>query len=87
MWGLEEAHIVCRRLGFVNGAASFHHYGRGDGPIVLSDLQCNGDESHLMECDHIGFGNHSCYTGDMLPDHNKDVGVKCLKGENGTKRL
>ena len=42
-------------------------------PILLDDLQCNGDERSLLECSHRGVGVHNC-------GHSEDVGVICLYG-------
>ena len=36
-------------------------YDEGEGPIILSNLRCNGDEESLNNCTHDGIGRHSCY--------------------------
>ncbi|CAI8006190.1 Deleted in malignant brain tumors 1 protein [Geodia barretti] len=53
-------------------ALSFAHFGPGRGPIHLDDLGCNGNEVSLLECPHIGVGNHNCR-------HLEDAGVDCLE--------
>ena len=56
---------------------AFQHFGGGTGPILLDELQCNGNESLLSECPHNGIGVHNC-------DHNEDAGVLCLLGMSET---
>ena len=46
------------------------HFGSGRGPILLDDLSCNGSERSLLECPHIGVGNHNCR-------HFEDASVDC----------
>lgn len=29
------------------------YYGYGNAPFVLSDLQCNGNEDHLLDCPQL----------------------------------
>ena len=74
-WGLKDATVVCRELGFP-GAISSHccaAFGQGTGPIWLSDVRCTGNEASLSICSHRGWGRHSC-------GHTQDAGVIC-KGE------
>ena len=49
-------------------------------PILLDDLQCNGDERSLLECSHRGVGVHNCL-------HSEDVGVICPNGEQSSNQL
>ena len=49
------------------------HYGEGSGSILLDNLACEGDESSLEECEHMGW--HDC-------SHSEDAGVKCCKYAN-----
>ena len=69
-WGLDDASVACRQLGFgpaseAKGRAAF---GRGKGPILLDDVACNGDEISLMSCRHQSIDN--CL-------HSEDAGVVC----------
>ena len=50
-------------------------FGEGDGPIWLDDLRCNGNESSLQFCPHMGVGESNC-------DHDEDAGVVCT-GDSG----
>jgi len=54
------------------GAPSF---GAGTGPIHLSDVGCNGDETRLIDCPNGGIGVHNFYS------HNEDAGVVCQPSE------
>ena len=47
------------------GAARF---GQGEGPIVLDDLRCTGNETDILSCPYTL--NHNCV-------HNEDAGVRC----------
>lgn len=43
-------------------------YGEGMGELFLTDLNCNGGENNLFECD--GSSITEC-------DHSEDAGVRC----------
>ena len=47
-------------------------YGRGSGPIHMDDVRCVGNESSLIECQHIS--RHNC-------GHGEDVSVQCRTSE------
>ena len=44
------------------------HFGEGNGPIHLDDVQCTGDETCIFNCQYTT--NHNC-------DHYEDVGIRC----------
>ncbi|XP_066266318.1 deleted in malignant brain tumors 1 protein-like [Branchiostoma lanceolatum] len=71
-FGLEEATVACRQLGFPSASPSqpTAHYGPGHGPIWMDDVKCTGSETSLDDCDQRGWGSHNC-------DHGEDVGIIC----------
>ncbi|MCA9543666.1 MAG: scavenger receptor cysteine-rich domain-containing protein, partial [Myxococcales bacterium] len=69
-FGLEEAEVVCRQLGFAGALESIQLFGGGADPIWLDDLACVGDEPSLLECPARPLGQHNC-------GHIEDAGVRC----------
>ncbi|XP_042073038.1 deleted in malignant brain tumors 1 protein-like, partial [Haplochromis burtoni] len=71
-WDPNDAEVVCRELncGTALNATKSAHFGKGTGQIWLDDVDCSGSERSLTECQHRGFGIHSC-------THSKDAGVVC----------
>ena len=47
--------------------------GSGVGVIHLDDVQCDGSESRLANCSHLGVGVHNCHP-------SEDAGVICSPG-------
>ena len=45
-------------------------FGGGTGPIFLDNIDCLGNETNLLLCDHNGIEVHDC-------SHYEDVGVSC----------
>lgn len=45
-------------------------YGPGKSKIWLDNLQCNGNESSILECEHEGWGVTDC-------TNEEDIGVDC----------
>lgn len=45
-------------------------FGRGTGPIHINAVECQGNETSIVQCNHSGWGNHDC-------DHNQDISVNC----------
>uniref|UniRef100_A0A4W3HXG4 HHIP-like protein 1 n=1 Tax=Callorhinchus milii TaxID=7868 RepID=A0A4W3HXG4_CALMI len=81
LWDRRGAGVVCRQLGFP-GALVAHrraHFGRGDGPIHLDDVQCQGHERNLLECSHTEIGVTNC-------SHREDAGVVCEEPETPRDR-
>jgi hypothetical protein len=78
-WGINDARVVCRQLGFQDAltAPCCANFGRGTGQIWLDNVDCTGYESSLLSCRHSGVGIHNC-------GHHEDAGVRCngLRGEN-----
>ncbi|XP_068736596.1 uncharacterized protein [Montipora capricornis] len=71
-WDINDAHVVCRQLGFPGASHQFHsaQYGQGSGNIWLDDVSCQGGEASLSSCSHWGWGNHNC-------GHSEDASVIC----------
>lgn len=55
-------------LYFSHIGATEEYFGRGEGPIHLDDVACNGTESRLIEC--AAQTKHDC-------THLEDAGVVC----------
>ena len=75
-WGLNDARVVCRQLGYPGaiGAPGSSRFGAGSGKIWLDDVACSGSESSLDKCLHRGWGIHNCY-------HGEDASVICSRGK------
>ncbi|ELT95812.1 hypothetical protein CAPTEDRAFT_153473 [Capitella teleta] len=70
-FGEKEALVVCKSLGYESGEiASFNHFGSGSGLILLDNMQCNGTEESLLECNKGIIGSNDC-------SHREDVGLSC----------
>lgn len=50
---------------------------KATGRIWLDNVECEGDESTLLNCRFIGWGNSNC-------DHSQDAGVICLGNKETT---
>lgn len=77
-WTIEDAHVVCKQLGFRNGARAaigYATFGEGQGDIIMDDVKCTGDESALSGCLHNGYGEHNCA-------HSEDASVMCDNGKS-----
>ena len=76
-WDNNDAKVVCRMLGFTGGIAfqgpsnsNGHNFGNGTGEIMLTNVQCTGNEMSLFACHYRGFGISGCM-------HIEDAGVRC----------
>ncbi|XP_051748187.1 scavenger receptor cysteine-rich type 1 protein M130-like [Ctenopharyngodon idella] len=70
-WDITDAAVVCRELGCGEAlsAPKRAHFGEGSGKIWISDVQCTGSESTLMNCGFFGWG--------VKANHTEDAGVIC----------
>lgn len=71
-WDDKDATVVCRALDFGYPAQAFGsaHYGEGTGKILLSNIDCDGTERSLDECDQKAGPVSNC-------EHSEDAGVQC----------
>ena len=71
-WTIDDANVICRQLGNPSASQAWQgaHFGEGSGPILLSNVTCNGTESSIEQCSNTDWLNHSC-------SHQEDVGVTC----------
>ena len=73
---IEDAHVVCRSLGYIAALEykSNAYYGQGSGNVWLETMQCDGSESSIADCTNPqGWGNNLC-------SHTDDAGVVCATG-------
>ena len=73
LWGITDARVVCRQLGYPDAVAApqFARYGQGTGPIWLDNLSCLGTEPDLFTCGGNQIGSHNC-------GHSEDASAECL---------
>ncbi|XP_071484060.1 uncharacterized protein [Diadema antillarum] len=71
-WDINDAHAVCRELGYSSASAHYTgaHFGQGSGPIWLDSVGCAGTENSLLACPRYAWGCHDC-------SHGEDAGVRC----------
>uniref|UniRef100_A0A1X7TQF9 SRCR domain-containing protein n=2 Tax=Amphimedon queenslandica TaxID=400682 RepID=A0A1X7TQF9_AMPQE len=84
-WDTLDSNVVCRQAGHMElGSVAYttvSEFGQGSGPILMSLIQCSGQESHLINCSYSPLIPSYC-------SHTYDVGVKCeAPCANGTVRL
>ncbi|XP_055005198.1 deleted in malignant brain tumors 1 protein-like isoform X2 [Boleophthalmus pectinirostris] len=82
MWDIHEAEVVCRAMdcGSAQTVKTSAFFGQGHGNIWLDDMNCLGNESSLLHCQHPSFGENNC-------GHGEDAGVICsanIRLNNGT---
>eukprot|EP01012_Entosiphon_sulcatum_P059858 TRINITY_DN8448_c0_g1_i1.p1 TRINITY_DN8448_c0_g1~~TRINITY_DN8448_c0_g1_i1.p1 ORF type:complete len:1989 (+),score=221.56 TRINITY_DN8448_c0_g1_i1:23-5968(+) len=69
-FGMSDADVVCRQLGFFGAARTIPSFGGGTGPILMTNVECSGTEYDLLEC------AYDALTADCT--HAMDVGVQCM---------
>lgn len=72
-WGMAEAAVACRELGFESPFMAMAMPGPEELPVWMSAVRCRGDEGSLLQCRHrLPFGHPGTCT-------QKDaVGIACL---------
>ncbi|NXJ68019.1 C163A protein, partial [Rostratula benghalensis] len=79
-WNMKDAEVVCQQLGCgsaVGAYAAAFRFGRGDGPISLAVVNCQGHEATLWDCEIHGWGPYSGI-------HDFDTAVVCQGGSRAT---
>lgn len=61
-WSLLEAMVVCRMLGlkYAKNAAQTNFFGGSSSKILLSGVQCRGNETNLGHCNSIAPSMNDC---------------------------
>ena len=73
-WEQVDADVVCKQVGFSNGAREIPspgRFGNSSGQVWLDGIACNGSEKYLRDCVHSGWGDHNCAA-------NGDAAVICI---------
>ena len=71
-WDIKDARVVCRQLGFPYAVSAPHRarFGFGSGQVWLDNIDCSGNESTIVDCQHRGWGVQDC-------NHFYDASVVC----------
>ena len=61
-WSLLEANVICKELnlGYANDAVQTDFFGGGNTSMILSGVQCRGNETGLSHCFHDEWGQVEC---------------------------
>lgn len=75
LWCFVHNLFILKIINFINareGATALYGqpFGRGTGPVHMNGVECQGNESSILQCNHRGWETHDC-------DHSKDVSVNC----------
>ncbi|KAM7357569.1 uncharacterized protein ACRADG_002858 isoform 2-T2 [Cochliomyia hominivorax] len=81
-FGLLDADVVCRELGFKMGAMEVRgnsYYAPNDVNLyyAMDEVQCKGNETSLKECDFKGWGVHNCGPDEVVGVVCKVPKLKC----------
>ncbi|XP_026869745.2 HHIP-like protein 1 [Electrophorus electricus] len=63
LWNTRSVAVVCRQLGFSHALKASKNAEFGEGrhlKMLLDDVQCEGTEETLLDCQHAGVGTHNC---------------------------
>ena len=77
-WDKNDAHVICRMLGYkAADAAILHIEGETSRRMLIYNVGCSGSEKSIAECSHNGWWNvpsvHWC-------NDNDNAGVVCQTG-------
>ena len=84
VWDIQDAHVICRMLGFARAANSFRQTCNfGDCPpegipFAMSGFKCTGSETHITDCPHDATVPSYCGNNGVTHGDAADiVGVEC----------
>ena len=79
-WNLNASNVVCRELGYPGAKTAILStvgpFGKGEGPVWISDLKCQGHEDSLWKCSWPRIAG-------IYWDHDNDAGVECQVDNSG----
>ncbi|XP_030239472.1 uncharacterized protein LOC108651696 isoform X5 [Drosophila navojoa] len=81
-FGLPDADVVCRELGYKMGASevrgnSYYEPTERNFNYVMDKLECRGNETKLKDCDFMGWGVHNCAVDEVAGVVCKVPVLKC----------
>ncbi|XP_037722832.1 uncharacterized protein LOC119555492 isoform X3 [Drosophila subpulchrella] len=81
-FGLKDADIVCREIGFQMGAqevrgSSFYAPPNQDFNYLIDEVECHGNETKLKDCAFKGWGVHNCGVDEVAGVVCKVPVMKC----------
>ena len=81
-WGIQDANVVCRQLGFTaaTSAPVGASFGQGIGLTQMDDVSCSGSEERLVDCSYLGSTSENC-------GHGEDAGVACYSETEGEMKF
>jgi len=69
-WDDTDASVACRQLGFGSSGRTTKQFKKESGVVLMDNVDCLGNESMLLDCNHKGIGISNCTYSD-------DAGVIC----------
>ena len=79
VWNIKASNVACRQVGYQGAKSailsSVETFGKGEGPVWISGLNCEGHEESLWEC------SWPKVTG-IYWDHDNDAGVVCQENDS-----
>ena len=83
-WDLRDADVICRQLGYEGAlSAPIFRYptsGQNTRQIWLNGVNCEGNETSISECKHLGWGALDCR-------YYFDAGVICRPTSKAMKKI
>ncbi|XP_068707041.1 scavenger receptor cysteine-rich domain-containing group B protein-like [Montipora foliosa] len=79
-WNMTSSNVACRQLGYRGANAyilfSVEKFGKGQGPVWMSGVNCKGHEKSLWECPFSKIAG-------IYWDHDNDIGLVCQTDDHG----